>query len=144
GEIPTPTLLKPAEDVKVRIREDDRQGVIRTAALQVSSNIDATFAVEKARSVGNFMGGHCRRTVVRANRNSGGPVSSEFPTSTYPPARGRGRQSSRRWRPARLRQWVGGNPAGGAGPPTPTASRRAQDREGRAPARPPPLSLPEK
>jgi len=64
-EVTAPTLLQPVENLKVSIRKDDRQRVVRAAALQIPSDIDATFSVEKARCVGDFMAGHCRRIIFR-------------------------------------------------------------------------------
>ncbi|OLC41885.1 MAG: hypothetical protein AUH75_05395 [Gemmatimonadetes bacterium 13_1_40CM_4_65_7] len=65
GEVSTPALPQPLEGLKVGIREDDLQSVVRTSALQVSDDIDATFSIEKARSIGHFMAGHSQKTIVR-------------------------------------------------------------------------------
>jgi hypothetical protein len=63
-KVTAPALLQPLEYLKVRIRKDDRQGVIGAPPLEVPGDVDTTFSVEKARRVGNFMAGHCRRSVI--------------------------------------------------------------------------------
>src|ERR1700736_5727208 len=60
--------------------------------------------------------------------------------SKYPLAAELAPGISRRSRRGRRRQWVGGNPAGGAAPPTPTASRPVLGHADRGGARSPPLS----
>src|SRR5712691_1267355 len=46
-DIPAPTLLQPREHLKVGIRKDDRESVVRTTTLQISRDTDAAFSVEK-------------------------------------------------------------------------------------------------
>ena len=58
GKVATPALLQPLEDSKVGIRENDCEAMVWTSALQIAGDIDATFSIEKARRIRNFMVRH--------------------------------------------------------------------------------------
>src|ERR1700737_3010877 len=74
GEIPTPPPLQPLECLKVCIGKDDRQGVVGTATLQVPSDVDATFSVEKACRIRNFVTGYYGGVVFRTEEEQPGAI----------------------------------------------------------------------
>jgi len=56
--------VQPLQDLKVSVREDDGQTVVRSSALQISGDADATFSVEETSRVCNFIVGHVRNSPV--------------------------------------------------------------------------------
>lgn len=55
GQISTPSLVKPFQDLKVGVRKDDGQSVVWAPALQILGDTNAAFAIEKSGCVGNFV-----------------------------------------------------------------------------------------
>jgi hypothetical protein len=64
GKMTAPAFAQPVQHLKVGIRKDDRESVVRSTALQIPSDIDATLAVEEPRHIGHFVAGYPRCTVI--------------------------------------------------------------------------------
>ena len=54
-QIATPSLVKPIQDLKVRIRKDYCQGMVRTPTSEAPRDVDTAFPIEKPRRVGHFV-----------------------------------------------------------------------------------------